>query len=57
MYRSKYNGLTRYHNDLLRRQVEALQKDHPYAKIAFADYYSPVLSFLRRPANFGEIDS
>ncbi|PUZ58662.1 hypothetical protein GQ55_5G526500 [Panicum hallii var. hallii] len=50
---TKYNGLSRYHNDLLRSQVKALQKEYPYAKIAFADYYTPVLTFLHRPAIFG----
>ncbi|TVU22874.1 hypothetical protein EJB05_32595, partial [Eragrostis curvula] len=41
------NGLARYHNDLLRRQVLQLQIKYPYTRIAFADHYRPVLSFLQ----------
>ncbi|OEL29024.1 GDSL esterase/lipase [Dichanthelium oligosanthes] len=50
---NKYNDLSRYHDDLLRSKVQALRNKHPYAKIAFADYYRPVLAFLHRPATFG----
>ncbi|TVU21163.1 hypothetical protein EJB05_30787, partial [Eragrostis curvula] len=49
----KSNGLARYHNGLLRSQVQALRSKYPYTKIVFADYYQPILAFLRRPANFG----
>ncbi|RLN23626.1 F-box/FBD/LRR-repeat protein [Panicum miliaceum] len=53
---TKYNALSRYHNDLLCSQVKALRKEYPYAKITFVDYYNPVLTFLHRPAIFDEID-
>jgi hypothetical protein len=45
----KLNELARYHDDLLWRGVLALQIKHPYTKIAYADYYRPVLSFLQMP--------
>ena len=52
----KFNGLARYHNNLLRREVRALRAKHPGTKIAYADYARPVVGFLKNPANFGEID-
>ncbi|GJN38117.1 hypothetical protein PR202_gb27129 [Eleusine coracana subsp. coracana] len=47
------NSLARYHNDLLRRQIRALQRKYPYTRIAYADYYRPVLSFLQTPGLYG----
>ncbi|XP_062208337.1 GDSL esterase/lipase At5g45910-like [Phragmites australis] len=49
----KFNGLARYHNALLRRQVQALRCKYPYTKIVLADYYRPILAFLKKPARFG----
>ncbi|CAL4966011.1 unnamed protein product [Urochloa decumbens] len=49
----KINALARYHNELLRRSARALRIKYPDAKIAFADYYQPVLAFLRTPELFG----
>ncbi|CAO2205160.1 unnamed protein product [Urochloa humidicola] len=49
----KYNGLSRYHNHLLRSEIKALGNKYPHAKIAFADYYRPVLAFLHNPGLFG----
>ncbi|GJN06444.1 hypothetical protein PR202_ga24173 [Eleusine coracana subsp. coracana] len=47
------NRLARHHNDLLRRQIRALQRKYPYTRIAYADYYRPVLSFLQTPGLYG----
>jgi hypothetical protein len=53
----KLNGLARYHNALLRREVRALRnKYRPDTKIAYADYFRPVVGFLQNPANSGEIN-
>ncbi|CAL4978581.1 unnamed protein product [Urochloa decumbens] len=52
----KLNGLARYHNALLRREVRALRIKYPGTNIAYADYYQPVITFLKTPANFGEND-
>ena len=54
----KFNGLARYHNRLLRREVRALQKKYKLTttKIAFADYFRPIVKFLQKPAKFGEIN-
>ncbi|CAL4952357.1 unnamed protein product [Urochloa decumbens] len=49
----KINALARYHNELLWRSAQALRIKYPDAKIAFADYYDPVLAFLTAPALFG----
>ncbi|CAL4952359.1 unnamed protein product [Urochloa decumbens] len=49
----KLNGLARYHNALLRREVRSLRIKYPGTKIAYADYYQPVITFLKKPANFG----
>ncbi|KAL6626964.1 hypothetical protein ACP70R_030690 [Stipagrostis hirtigluma subsp. patula] len=49
----RINGLVRYHNALLRSQVQALRSKHPYARISFADYYHPVLAILQDPTLFG----
>jgi hypothetical protein len=53
----RFNDLARYHNELLRREVQALQKKYkPTTKIAFADYFRPVVEFLQKPDEFGEIN-
>ncbi|CAL4978583.1 unnamed protein product [Urochloa decumbens] len=49
----KYNALSRYHDKLLRSEIKALRNTYPHAKIAFADYYRPVLAFLHNPHLFG----
>ncbi|CAO2181384.1 unnamed protein product [Urochloa humidicola] len=43
----QYNALSRHHNDLLRSQVRVLRNKYPHAKIAFADYYHPVIAFVK----------
>lgn len=53
---TKLNDLARYHNDFLRRQIRALRTKYPYTKIAYADYYRPVVSFLQIPRLYGKID-
>jgi len=52
----KFNDLARYHNELLRQEVQALQDKYNLTKIAFADYFRPVVNFLQKPAKFGEIN-
>lgn len=51
----KLNGLARYHNALLWREVRALRTKYPDTKIAYADYFKPVVKFLQKPTKFGEI--
>ncbi|WVZ72786.1 hypothetical protein U9M48_021193 [Paspalum notatum var. saurae] len=49
----KFNGLARYHNSLLRREVQAVRSKYPGIKISTADYYHPVVEFLQQPSKFG----
>ncbi|XP_062208291.1 GDSL esterase/lipase At1g28600-like [Phragmites australis] len=49
----KFNGLALDHNTLLQRRVHELRSKYPHAKIGFAEYYRPVLAFLKKPAYFG----
>ncbi|OEL29023.1 GDSL esterase/lipase [Dichanthelium oligosanthes] len=49
----KFNGLARYHNTLLQDAVRALRMKYPGIKIAYADYFRPVVEFLKMPTNFG----
>ena len=50
----KYNALARYHNSALFEAVYRLRCKYPAAKIIYADYYAPVIAFLKKPARFGE---
>ncbi|KAG6523527.1 GDSL esterase/lipase At5g45910-like [Zingiber officinale] len=47
------NDLIRYHNRLLRRAVEELRKEHPHARIGYADFYTPIIEFAKDPEAFG----
>ncbi|WVZ72788.1 hypothetical protein U9M48_021195 [Paspalum notatum var. saurae] len=49
----KFNGLARYHNELLRREIRGLRNRYPGTKISSADYFRPVVKFLQKPAKFG----
>ncbi|XP_048545983.1 GDSL esterase/lipase At5g45910-like isoform X1 [Triticum urartu] len=45
-----YNRLTEYHNSLLRKQVDALQrKHHNSTRIMYADYYGLVYRMVQEP--------
>ncbi|KAM0836995.1 hypothetical protein ACQ4PT_061955 [Festuca glaucescens] len=50
----KYNALARYHNSALFEAVYQLRCKYPKAKIIYADYYAPVIAFLKKPTTFGE---
>ncbi|VAH74510.1 unnamed protein product [Triticum turgidum subsp. durum] len=49
----KYNALARYHNGVLFEAVYRLRIKYPAAKIVYADYYAPLIDFLRKPKKFG----
>uniref|UniRef100_A0A0D9Y561 GDSL esterase/lipase n=1 Tax=Oryza glumipatula TaxID=40148 RepID=A0A0D9Y561_9ORYZ len=49
----RFNELARYHNAALFAAVSLLRGKHPSAAIVFADYYQPVIEFVRMPENFG----
>ncbi|GJN35783.1 hypothetical protein PR202_gb24590 [Eleusine coracana subsp. coracana] len=48
-----YNGLSSYHNSLLKRSLSNLQRTYPHARIMYADFYSQVIHMIRAPQNFG----
>ncbi|XP_037438789.1 GDSL esterase/lipase At5g45910-like isoform X2 [Triticum dicoccoides] len=48
-----YNLLTRYHNSMLRKQVEALQRKHRNStRLMYADYYGLVYQMVQEPHKF-----
>ncbi|KAJ3701138.1 hypothetical protein LUZ61_004843 [Rhynchospora tenuis] len=53
----RYNTLSRYHNSLLLKAVEKLRVNYPHAKIIYADFYEPVLNFVRFPQRYGFISN
>jgi phospholipase/lecithinase/hemolysin len=50
----RLNGLSRYHNWLLRESVRRMRVKYPAATLIYADFYKPVAQIVRRPAKFGE---
>ena len=49
-----YNLLTKYHNSMLRKQVEALQRRHRNStRLMYADYYGLVYQMVQEPHKFG----
>lgn len=50
----KYNALARYHNAVLFESVYRLRQKYPAAKIVYADYYAPLIAFLKKPKTYGE---
>ncbi|KXG21541.1 GDSL esterase/lipase At5g45910-like [Sorghum bicolor] len=48
-----YNGLSYYHNALLKRSLASLQRTYPHARIMYADFYTQVTHMIRAPHNFG----
>nr|CAD1843270.1 unnamed protein product [Ananas comosus var. bracteatus] len=51
----KFNSFAKYHNALLRRALERLQRKYQRARIIYADYYGAAIPFSHAPKHFGEI--
>jgi phospholipase/lecithinase/hemolysin len=49
----KQNALARYHNSALFEAVSRLRHRYPWVKIVYADYYKPVIDFIKKPSRFG----
>ncbi|XP_057764370.1 GDSL esterase/lipase At1g28570-like [Salvia miltiorrhiza] len=47
------NKFARYHNNMLRAEVDRIQKKHPHTKIIYADYYSAAMRFYLSPHKYG----
>ncbi|KAG1330239.1 putative GDSL esterase/lipase [Cocos nucifera] len=50
---NKLNALSRYHNALLRRELEQLQSKYPQTRIIYGDYYGAAMRLMRSPENYG----
>ncbi|KAJ3701178.1 hypothetical protein LUZ61_004883 [Rhynchospora tenuis] len=48
-----YNTIGIYHNIKLHEAVFRLKIKYPKAKISYANYYEPVINFLKNPKKFG----
>ncbi|KAJ4752362.1 GDSL esterase/lipase [Rhynchospora pubera] len=49
----RFNMLSRYHNSLLLRAIKQLRVKYPHAKIIYADYYKPLINFVKFPQRYG----
>ncbi|XP_078174258.1 GDSL esterase/lipase At1g28600-like isoform X3 [Carex rostrata] len=49
----RFNILSRYHNSLLFEEIKEFRVKYPHATIIYADYYKPVLNFVRYPERYG----
>lgn len=49
----KLNSLSRYHNALLRRELEELQRKYPQTRIIYGDYYGASMRLMRSPEHYG----
>jgi hypothetical protein len=47
------NAFARYHNSALLEAVRRLRCKYPAVQIVYADYYEPVMAFLKKPTAFG----
>lgn len=46
--------LSRYHNKLLRGAIRNLRSKYPEVRIIYADFYKPIIQFVRSPKSFGK---
>ncbi|CAN6353381.1 unnamed protein product [Urochloa humidicola] len=49
----RLNGLSQYHNWMLREAVAKMRAKYPRTKLVYADFYRPVARLVRRPSKFG----
>ncbi|CAN6326316.1 unnamed protein product [Urochloa humidicola] len=49
----RLNGLSQYHNWMLREAVAKMRAKYPRTKLVYADFYRPVARLVRRPTKFG----
>ncbi|KAK1284884.1 GDSL esterase/lipase [Acorus calamus] len=48
-----HNQLSKYHDQLLKKEIHHARKMHPHATIAFANYYSILKPVFRSPNEYG----
>ncbi|KAJ0985235.1 hypothetical protein J5N97_003591 [Dioscorea zingiberensis] len=47
------NEFSVYHNQLLIKELDQLQKMHPHATVIYADYYEAAMTIFRSPEKYG----
>ncbi|KAK6124214.1 hypothetical protein DH2020_042050 [Rehmannia glutinosa] len=47
------NKFSRYHNKLLRKELNRIQELHPHVALIYADYYNAAMRFYLSPNEFG----
>nr|CAB3463524.1 unnamed protein product [Digitaria exilis] len=52
----RLNGLSQYHNWMLREAIGHMRAKYPATKLVYADFYRPVARLIRRPRKFGFIE-
>lgn len=50
----RFNALSWYHNAVLRRKINQLQKKYPAVSIRYADFYAQIFDFALDPFKYGE---
>lgn len=49
------NNFARYHNFLLRSELDRIQRENPHTNIIYADYYNAAMPFYTSPSEYGEL--
>lgn len=47
------NEISRYHNELLQKELNRIQEIHPRISLIYADYYNALLQIYLSPEEFG----
>ncbi|XAR59230.1 Sinapine esterase [Bertholletia excelsa] len=47
------NEFSKYHNEMLRAELDRIQELHPHATIIYADYYDAAMRFYLSPLKYG----
>lgn len=50
---SRLNEFSKYHNQILQKELNRLREIHPHATIIYADYYNAAARIYRSPNKFG----
>ncbi|GFS46289.1 hypothetical protein Acr_00g0101250 [Actinidia rufa] len=50
---ARLNEFSKYHNQMLRKELDRIRELYPHATIIYADYYNAAIRFYRSPIKFG----
>lgn len=48
-----FNGLSSYHNGLLKQGLSSLQSKYPSVRLMYGDFYTQVTQMVQSPGSFG----